>query len=462
MMTYDELILELARQVRFNQVDEDFIDNYESITISKEDVCFPAYTLEDVEKRLGRKKKWNLTLLKPFVDVLKYKTSTKAVSVLNLACTSRFWGLIYKQIKNVSNLFKLAQEVGLMKCVDDFYCFNSKNKDSNCAKSYAWNKDIEHVLLQLFKSYNIVINDSHVINHDYLISIVELFTKDESKQKDYIEANRRFNIRIAQKTCLPLNDEIINRGLVEKYPQLLELWKTIDEDNVAKPLDEYDYALPKIRRDKNNNASKISFRMTNQYCPAKVHSISDDDYQSGRMIRDEIIKEKFGGVYENDVKSSIYRITYLLNKGIWLDSSIDLYEEIYGSKFQSKEDRDLFKHPFCMQLYFNKSSKQMKAHIEYKKSATKKWNQENGGFELIMKAQDNMVKAIGKSYESEIFLHESCIYAQVSHKLRQMGYKVIQIYDGFFTDKELSKDTFDKIVKEQAIRYYKTYIKDKQ
>ena len=198
--------------------------------------------------------------------------------------------------------------------------------------------------------------------------------------------------------------------------------------------------------------------MTNQYCPAKVHSISDEDYGSGRMSRDDIIKRKFGAVYENDVKSAIYRITYLLNNGVWLNSSVDLYEEIYGAKFETKEDRDLFKHPFCMQLYFNKSSKQMKAHIEYRKSATKQWNLENGGFGLIIKAQDNMFKAIGKSYESEIFLHESCIYAQVSHKPRTMGYKVIQIYDGFFTDKELDKETFDNIVKEQALRYYHKYI----
>lgn len=366
--------------------------------------------------------------------------------------------MIYKQPRYVSRLFSLAQDIGLIICVDDRYQFNAYHKEDNKSKAYAWNKDIEHILLSLFKSFNIIIYNSQIINHQYLISIVDTFEGNKSKNDDFIEASRRFNIRIAQRTCLPLEDDFIYKGLVDKYPQLLELWKTIDEDNTSKPLDEYDYAVPKVKRDVNGNVSKISFRMTNQYCPAKVHSISDEDYESGRMIRDEIIKQKFGAVYENDVKSSIYRITYLLNNGIWLDSSVDLYEEIYGAKFETKEDRDLFKHPFCMQLYFNKSSKQMKAHIEYKKSATKQWNAENGGFELIMKAQDNMFKAIGKSYESEIFLHESCIYAQVAHRLRTIGYKVLQIYDGFFTDKELSKQEFDSIVKEQALSYYHKYI----
>lgn len=72
--TYEELILELARQVRFNKVDEDWSDFYESKLVDKAEVKFPEYTEDDVIKRLGRKKRWNLTLLKPFVDILKYKT----------------------------------------------------------------------------------------------------------------------------------------------------------------------------------------------------------------------------------------------------------------------------------------------------------------------------------------------------------------------------------------------------
>ena len=100
----------------------------------------------------------------------------------------------------------------------------------------------------------------------------------------------------------------------------------------------------------------------------------------------------------------------------------------------------------------------MKAHIEYKKSKTKMWNAVNYGYTIIEKARDNMFKAIGKSWHSEIFLHESCIYTQVAHRLRLLGKAVIQIYDGFFTDKYLDNSEFNRIVKEEAMRYYKTYI----
>lgn len=216
--TYEELVLELARQVRFNKIDEEWSDFYETKIIDRTEVSFPDYTEEDIVKRLGRKKLWNLTLLKPFVDILKYKTQTKKVSVLNLACTSRFWRLVYKQPRYVSRLFKLAQDVGLIVCVDDKYQFNAYHKEDNKSKAYAWNKDIERILLSLFKSYNIVISDSHIINHSYLISIVDTFAKDESKKKDYTEASRRFNIRIAQRTCLPLEDDVIYKGLTDRYP----------------------------------------------------------------------------------------------------------------------------------------------------------------------------------------------------------------------------------------------------
>ena len=465
--SYEELVLELARQVKFNEVDENqtsFEDIPEEISFSQEvydeKISFEDLSEEDTIKKLGRKKFWNLTLLKPFVDILKYKTQTKTTSILSLSCNSRFWKMVYNKHQYVSRLFKLAQEVQLIKCVDKTYRFNTKRH--NRSKMYAWSKKQEKTILSLFKKYHITdkfIQSLASINYSYLISIVNTFETDEKKKQELVEAKRRFNIRIAQRTCLPLSDEVIAAGINERYPQYLAMCKTIAEDNAMKPIDEIDYANLHIKRDKNKNAISISIRKTNQYCPAKVNDVTDEDRTSGkRAIRDDILMKKFGAVYENDVKSSIYRITYLLNNGIWLDSSIDLYERIFGAKFKNDDERDLFKAPFCMQLYFNASSKSMKAHIEYKKSKTKLWNKLNYGYTLIDKARENMFKAIGKSWHSEIFLHESCIYTEVAHRLRLLGYKVVQIYDGFFTDKYLEKSEFDRIVKEEAIRYYNTYI----
>ena len=77
--SYEELVLELARQVKFNEVDEysNFEDISEEVCSQKadnENISFEDIPEEDTIKKLGRKKFWNLTLLKPFVDILKYKT----------------------------------------------------------------------------------------------------------------------------------------------------------------------------------------------------------------------------------------------------------------------------------------------------------------------------------------------------------------------------------------------------
>lgn len=457
--SYEELVLELARQVKFNSVDEEEFRPEEKLEPkSVFEVKFEDMTEEETIRMLGRKKFWNLAILKPFVDILKYKTQTKTVSVLSLSCNSKFWKMVYKKHQYVSRLFQLAQNVKLIKCVDDSYRFNSKS--FNRSKLYAWNKKQERVLLKLFKDFHITdaFESIKSINQSYIISIVNTFAKDEKKRQEFAEAKRRFNIRIAQRTCLPLSDELIAAGINERYPQYARMCKTIAEDNSMKPVDEMDYANINIKRDKNRNAISISIRKTNQYCPAKVHGITSEDRESGKILRDEILKAKFGNVYENDVKSSIYRITYLLNYGEWLDDSVDLYERIYGGKFRSEEERNTFKAPFCMQMYFNPTSKAMKARIEYRKSKTKEWNEENFGYTLIEKARDNMYNAIGKSWQSEIFLHESCIYTEVAHRLRQEGYKVVQIYDGFFTDRFLEKSKFNLIVREEAMRYYSEYI----
>ena len=132
---------------------------------------------------------------------------------------------------------------------------------------------------------------------------------------------------------------------------------------------------------------------------------------------------------------------------------------IAGFKFETPEQRDLFKRPFCQKMYFSASSKDMKTKVCWNhQTTTRKYLEDNFGEATLLKARENMEKAIGFSYRSEIFLHESCIYAQVAHKLRTMGYKVFQVYDGFFTDKPLDRTTFNNIVKSEALSYYHSYI----
>ena len=394
-----------------------------------------------------------MTLLKPFVDFYKHKAQRKHISLLVISTTSTFFKMVYKSQKNVSNLLALAQKVSLIKCVDTEWSY-TKGK----AKVYAWNKNSESILISLFKSFNInikqyqsSINQSSYNNIDRNI-----------REEDILEASRRFNVKITSKTRLPISNELAAKMILDKYPQIKQLWQTLDEDNKSLEADEWTFAPLTIERSgslKDSRISRIAIRARNSYCSAKVHDITEQDLISGRVLRDEVIKAKYGHVYEQDVKSSIYRVTYLLNKGVWLDDSIDLYEMIAGFKFETPEQRELFKRPFCQKMYFSASSKDMKTKVCWNhQKTTRKYLEDNFGEATLLKARENMEKAIGFSYRSEIFLHESCIYAQVAHKLRTMGYKVFQVYDGFFTDKPLDRTTFNNIVKSKALSYYYKYI----
>ena len=343
---------------------------------------------------------------------------------------------------------------------DRYYDIMSANYNAKLADS----KNVEKELNELFNDYQIE-SQSKSNNQSYVISIIDRFNRkvenDKEQMEIYNNCLKNSRIRIVQQTRLPLKEEFIVKGLNEVYPQYGEMLKTIDEDNSSMELIDNDYALPTITMDrKKEKVLKIGIRKTNAYCNLKVHGFEDrsswenlGDRERGR-VRDSVIEKRLGGIYENDVKSSIYRITYLLNKGKWLDRKIDLYPMMAGFNFQNEMERNLFKSPLAMKLYFSPSIDKTISTTIYQDSSMEDFFKKLNAKDVLLKAKENMINAIGSSYRSEIFLHESCIYTQVAHKIRQMGYRLIQIYDGFFTDKPLDEKVFDEIVKECALDYY--------
>ena len=140
---------------------------------------------------------------------------------------------------------------------------------------------------------------------------------------------------------------------------------------------DYDYAIPTFKKDKRGDITRIGIRKTNAYCNLKVRGYEDRQSwenlgeKEKSRIRDVVMTRRLGGVYENDVKSSIYRITYLLNNGVWLDRDIDLYPRMANFDFKSKEERNLFKSPLAMKLYFSPSIDKAIATTIYNSTSTK-------------------------------------------------------------------------------------------
>ena len=440
------------------EVDEDFDSN-----------LLPNPTKDEIIKLLKRKYVTNLKTLRPFVDVMKYKTSSKGVSICPLSSNSKFFNLIYGNQRKVSRVLKTSQEIGLLYCTNENYQYRGYDQVFNFPKQYAYDKRVEKKLLELFEEYGISrINQSY--NSSSMISIVDTFKAKAMKDKDqyqrYLEYMKNHRIRITQQTKLALDEKFLILGLNEMYPQYLEMLKTIDEDNRSmNRLDEYDYAYPPtFTEDKDGNVTRIGIRKTNKYCNLKVRGYEDKrsweglgEKKSKGRIRDYVISNRLGGIYENDVKSSIYRITYLLNKGVWLDRKIDLYPKMANFEFANQDERNLYKSPLAMVLYFSPSIDKMISNSTFKHSDTKELFKYMDAHSVFREAKRNMYNAIGDSYRSEIFLHESCIYTQVAHRIRSMGYELIQIYDGFFTNRPLDENAFDKIVKECAMEYYEKY-----
>lgn len=358
--TYGDSILLIARQMRNAPKEGPKITNERSHEPFRIDENFNSSLFlnpskERIVELLKRKYVAKLKTLKPFVDVMKYKTSSKGVSICPLSSNSKMWNLLYGSQRQVARVLQCSKEIGLLYCVSETY----SNKLGYC-KEYAYDKRVEKKLIELFDEYHIS-HKSKSYNKSYVISIIDRFKKDKEQWELYDEYMKKSKIRIVQQTRLSLDEGRAIMGLSEMYPQYMEMLETIDEDNSSMELIDYDYAIPTFKKDKQGNITRIGIRKTNGYCNLKVHGYEDRQSwenlseQEKSRIRDVVISRRLGGVYENDVKSSIYRITYLLNNGEWLDREIDLYPRMAGFEFKSKEERNLFKSPLAMKLYFSSS-----------------------------------------------------------------------------------------------------------
>ena len=167
----------------------------------------------------------------------------------------------------------------------------------------------------------------------------------------------------------------------------------------------------------------------------------------GKWRKDYFIP-KYGNYGHYDVNASIYRLTYNLNHDKALKFDQDVYEMMYGHKFDSKADRDAYKR-ICMRLMFGKLS-QLGNQVERRLSKLENNKYDKIRREVIQdtmaEAKINMYEALGSSYDSEIFLHESCIYVDMLSKMAN-NQNISLVYDCFYykSDYQLNIDDFNTL-----------------
>ena len=149
---YDDAILKIAKQLKCATKDAPIEQSHEShyepfkIDENFDRSRFLNPTKEQIVKLLKRKYAHKLKMLKPFVDVMKYKTSSSGVSICPIASTSKLWNLLYGSQRQVARVLQCSKEIGLLCCVDESY----SNKLGYC-KEYAYDKRVERKLLELFE-----------------------------------------------------------------------------------------------------------------------------------------------------------------------------------------------------------------------------------------------------------------------------------------------------------------------
>lgn len=200
----------------------------------------------------------------------------------------------------------------------------------------------------------------------------------------------------------------------------------------------------------NGYLQKISVRYSNNKVSLKANN--------GATERHEFCYIN-GLNYSFDIKSSIHKITYLMNTGIWLPQSTDMYEMYHKEAIKNgvwnKTIRQLVK-DFMQRCYFDKSKKTAVKHCkdDYLKQHYKCYDDAKVYSNMCGILYDAMRKVLGQTYDSEVFLHESCIMIDVMWELIvHRGCKVFPVYDALYYDKE--QNDIEQIVEKCALKYYK-------
>lgn len=408
--------------------------------------------------------KERLSKILAFIDSVKQIRFSDGITVMPISCTNSTMLSITGSHMNASNLIKAMKQIGLITIYDEHYQFNAYYGKDNKAKLYAYNYDAE-VLLKKYCEENDILK--------YQISNKK--TRKQRKQLDcevltFENDTVKFNSK--QHLLKPTNwsttefEDYLSDVLAENYPQLEVYKRLADELNNKYYQDDAERRISfkeKFTWNKGNKAvRKIGIRATNSTVSAKKEREENDE--EWIKYRDDYLN-KYNLHYEFDVKSSVPRITYLLNHGVWLDNSIDLYKMIFDEFVTlcpsenvewNEENRKAFKSLF-MRGYFDSKSRitthvinSIRNKIDYKES---EWKDLDFVMKMYKQAIENV---LGTLYDSEIFLHESCIYMNVLKVLKESGFDCLQCYDGFYTDKEVIN--IENIIKQESMKYYATYI----
>jgi hypothetical protein len=419
-------------------------------------VTFIQFNIPQTRKQVSLK--GQLSKVLAFIDINKQRRFSDGVTVMPIATTNKRLISIWGSPMYVSNAIKFMISIGLLAKYDETYQYNAYYQKDNRCKQFAYSYETE----QQIKEYciNNDINKYQIIN----TTIVKTFAvKDISFEQAEVRFSSKLHLLKPDNWSCAEFENYLTSILYVNYPQLKHYQELADIINATFYADDYDRQIrfkPNFTWNKGNKAvTKIGIRATNSLVSAKKEREADND-EPNMLYKDDVLN-RYGLKYEFDVKSSVPRITYALNNGIWLDNNIDLYEMMYKKFIKlcpseqlqwNNETRKIFK-SFHMNGYFDTEAK-LSAHLKRQVSMKVKYNKEEWtDLDFVMKAyRESIISTVGElKYDSEVFFHESCIYLDVTFDLLKKGFNVWQQYDCWYTNKEVSN--IEQIVEQYVMQY---------
>ena len=421
-------------------------------------------TEDELISRLGRKWKVILPMIYNLAFNLRYCPRTQ-IRTIKLGLNSQLMISLYGYPKKAQRMINLAMKIGMLTLVDMTYNYHGKEHRS---RRFAINREVVDLILKTPVETNVSFNVTNTTTNymhattDTLKESKETYTiKDPSKLLEISIDSERRDMRLCD-----IPDDVLIAALLQRYPQIVhyqELSEVVNafygEDSVFKLR-----VRPSVER---HGMQYVTFRLRASSPFCSVVKASRRKPECCDLCREEILEEKFGIYTRYDVKSSIYRVTWMLNNGgKWPEEDIDFYDVIYGGKFSNVFARDNFK-MFCQLVYFNSNDRKclnaVHNAVKEGKLAIPEEYVDTKILEMIADVRESMYEAIGKGYGSEIFVHESFIYMDVLYKLLTLGYDVIEVYDCFYVKGECTElpSLCRSLIETSAKEYYDLYVSRK-
>lgn len=384
-----------------------------------------------VESNFKTKRRIMLENAVKFVEALKWRFDNEAIAPIStneidlqvvMGCENNKnpRRMIKTYIDNLVTLKVIRLESG-------YYSFSK-----SISKFYSFNQLIYARLLDYANSRYQISTSQFNSSLSYHISNVCGDGEDEDANEDADFDESRIRIRKRMKMDVTgVSLKRIESVLNARYPQFLEGRRIADELNKSLPAEEkikWRWNLELKRgRDGRRYLTKIGFRASNMICSYKIHDNENPCYRG--KWRSEYLKGIYGPDCANyDFNASIWRLSYNLLHDDILPESAEGYELAYGDRFASKADRDVFK-KIAMRLYFGginqlgvqvenrfkEISKELGRDYVYDKDRARR-------IQDVMCEQKLMaVENVGGFFDSEIFLHESCIYLNIYKDIVNSG-----------------------------------------